>query len=516
MVMDKRLLSLITPRTRRWMAAVVSLGWLIVLLNVGQIALIGGIIDRLLATVAQPRWLIPAFIGIILVRAGAEWLGRMAGHKAAAETKVALRDKLYAHLVRLGPGYLNDERTGSLVNTAAEGVENLEVYFAQYLPQLVLGLSIPLLLCIVIAVSTDWVTGLILMLSQPLIPVSLMVIQRRLKGVSDRYWASANQLSAQFLDSLQGLPTLKMFNRSQAWGEKLRIQTEDLRIDTMRLLAVNQISLFGIDLISSLGTTVITTIIVLLRMRGGMLSLGEAVMLVLLSVELARPLSLLGAFFHAGAGGVAAAQHIFEVLETPVKVTEKPGAVVPSEFLPSIRFEDVHLTYDGGQTAGAVKGRAALHGVSFDVHPGETVALVGASGAGKSSIFNLLLRFYDPQQGRVTLSGQPLQELPLDWVRAQMSLVAQDTYLFYGTIAENLRLARPDASHTELEEAAKIASIHEYIVSLPEGYHTLIGERGLSMSGGQVQRIAIAAAGSAQGHAHCIAGRGYLAYGYGE
>lgn len=509
MVLDKRLLQLITRRTRRWIGVVVLSGWLVVLLNASQIVLIGRIVDRTLEREPQPGWLLPAFAGILIVRASAVWLGRLASHEAAAETKLSLRDRLYEHLFKLGPSFLSgsllqrEARTGALVNTAVEGVENLEVYFGQYLPQLVLGLSIPLLLCAAVAVTIDWVTAGVLLAVQPLIPLSLMLVQRRLQGVSDRYWAAANKLSAQFLDSLQGLPTLKMFNRSQAWGEAVRVQTEQLRRDTMRLLAASQISLFFIDLVSTLGTTVLATGLILWRGQRGAFTLGEGVILLLLSVELARPPALLGSFFHAGAGGVAAAQHVFGVLETRPAVAEAPDAVPPAQFAPHIRFEDVHLTYDApalGTGSAATPadeqnvGRPALTGVSFEVHPGGTIALVGASGAGKSSIFNLLLRFFDPQSGRITLSGRPLETLPLAWLRTHIALVAQETYLFYGTVAENLRLARPDATQAEMEEAARVANVHDFIASLPEGYETVIGERGLTLSGGQAQRIAIARA----------------------
>ncbi|MBL7063489.1 MAG: thiol reductant ABC exporter subunit CydD [Anaerolineae bacterium] len=493
MGLDRRLIEL-THGTRRWIAATVALGWLIVALNVAQTVLIGRAIGDALEGQSGLGWLLVAFACLVPMRAALNWAARLTSHRAAAQTKLSLRDRLYAHLLKLGPGFLDSERTGALVHTAVEGVEALEVYFGQYLPQFVLGMSLPLLLCACIA-TVDWVTAVALLLSLPFIPASLMVVQHKLRAVSERYWASAGRLSAQFLDSLQGLTTLKMFNRSQARASEMHAQTERLRRDTMRLLAVNLVSLFFIDWVSTLGTTVVACGMAAWRLQAGAVTFGQAVTLALLSVELARPLILLGSYFHAGASGVAAAQRIFAILDTPPQVQEVPDAVSPATRMPHVRFENVRFAYDGGERLAFRPGsRQALDGLSFEARPGETVALVGASGAGKSSMVNLLFRFFDPQEGQITLDGRPLPTLSLDWLREQLALVAQDTYLFYGTVADNLRLAQPDATRAELEAAARAANVHDFIASLPDGYETQVGERGLTLSGGQAQRVAIARA----------------------
>lgn len=488
MILDKRLLQLIPPLTRRWICIAAFLGLLITALNVAQITLIGLLIDQVIQNQVPSPWLLPAFLGIIALRATAAWGGNQASHRAAAQTKLSLRQRLYAHILKLGPGFLGGQRTGALVNTAVEGVENLEVYFGSYLPQLVLGLTTPILLIAFIS-HLDGLAALVLLFGQLLIPVSLMVIQQRFRSVSARYWGTANKLSAQFLDSLQGLTTLKLYNRSQAQGEKIRQQSESLRQDTMRLLAVNQVSLFFIEWVSTLGTSVLAIGLAAWRLATGLLTFGEAVVLVLLSLELARPLALLGSFFHAGASGIAAAQHMFRVLETSPQVYESPQPRLPEQFIPSIQFDDVQFSYETEQ-----ERRPALHGLTFNIQPGETVALVGASGAGKSSVASLLFRFFDPQAGEIRLSGIPLKDLPLGWLREQLALVAQDTYLFYGSVADNLRLAKPNAAPAEMEAAARAANIHDLIAALPDGYETQVGERGLSLSGGQAQRIAIARA----------------------
>lgn len=485
MGLDRRLIEL-TRGTRKWIVAAIGLGWLIVALNVAQVSIIGRVIGEALEGQLRLEWLLLMFVGIVPLRAGLNWAARLASHRSAGQTKLLLRDRLYTHLLDLGPGYLESERTGALVHTAVEGVEALEVYFGQYLPQFVLGVSIPILLCGYIA-TMDWMTAAALLVTLPLIPASLMVIQRKLRNVSEQYWTSAGKLSAQFLDSIQGLTTLKMFNRGKARAEEMQGQAERLRQDTMRLLSINLISLFFIDWVSTLGTTVVACGMAAWRLQTGAITYSEAVMLTLLSLEMARPLILLGSYFHAGASGAAAAQRIFEILDIQPQVQEAPDAVSPVINTPHIRFEHVCLAYDNGE-------RPALEDVSFEIHPGEMVALVGASGAGKSSVVNLLFRFFDPQKGIISLGGNRLSYLSLDWLRRQMALVAQDAYLFHGTVAENLCLAKPEATQAELKAAARMTSVHDLIEALPEGYATQVGEHGLSLSGGQVQCIAIARA----------------------
>lgn len=489
-MIDKRLLSL-TKGSRIWIFAVVIIGLIIVILNVSQIFLIGHSLDQIRAEKYDISLIVIGLALIILLRSLFVGFGQLARHKIAAKTKITLRDKLYQQIIKLGPAFLSGERTGALVNTAVSGVENLEVYFGRYLPQLFLGLSIPLLICLII-LCIDPITATALFLAQVLIPVSLMIIQKKLKAVSDRYWTSENHLMAQFLDSMQGLVTLKMFNRGKAQGDIVRTETEQLRQKTMHLLAVNQVSLIFIDWVASLGSTVLASGLAIWRLQQGTITFGEGVILILLSIELARPLALLGSFFHAGASGVSAAQHIFEILEKKPEVVDIVNPIVPSGCLSKIEFKEVGFSYP--DTDDPDKFSDALNGVSFKINSGERVALVGPSGAGKSSIVNLLIRFYDPQTGTIFINGTPLTSIQLKWLRSQIAIVSQDTYLFYGTIADNLRLAKPDATIEELEQAARIANIHQFIAAQPDYYDSMLGERGLTISGGQAQRLAIARA----------------------
>jgi ATP-binding cassette subfamily C protein CydD len=370
-----------------------------------------------------------------------------------------------------------------------EGVEALDVYYGLFRPQMIVGLATPLLICAVVA-AMDWMTGLVLLVAAPLAPLLMGMLQKRFRQVSSRYYARAGQLSAQFLDSVQGLPVLKMFNRGRAQGQEIFRIGEMLRRETMRLLAVNQLAIFLMDWGFALGVTTVAFVMAALRWKAGALSLGEGVAVILLSVEVIRQLNLLGAFFFAGAAGRTMIKAIREYLGR--KPAVNPGNTMPGLLTssparpPSIRFEHVTFAYD--------RDGVVLDDVHFTIGSGKTVALTGASGAGKSSLVHLLLRFADPQRGRILLDGRPLTEYPLSWLRSQMAVVAQDTWLFHGTIADNLRIARPRATLEEMETAARAAGLQDFIVSLPRGYDTPLGERGARLSGGQAQRLAIARA----------------------
>lgn len=410
----------------------------------------------------------------------------MAGHHCAEGVKAGTREAILRQMFLLGPPR-GEERTGNLVFQAVEGTEALEVYYSLFRPQLIVGLAAPLLICASVAVL-DWPTALVILLSAPLAPLLMGLMQSRFKEVSKNYYARAGQLSAQFLDSVQGLPVLKMFNRGRAQGEEIWRTSEALRKETMRLLAVNQVAIFVMDWGFALGVTTAAFVAAAIRWRSGAISTGEAMAVVLLSIEVIRQLNLLGAFFFAGAGGRAMIKTIRAFLARKPAVKDGPRPLRHfSSFPPGVRFEAVGFAYENGDGE-------ALTDVTFSVAPGETVFLAGESGAGKSSIAHLLLRFSDPQAGQIIMNGRPLPAYSLRWLRSQISLVAQDTWLFHGSVADNLRIARPGASQVELEEAAEAACLHDFILSLPQEYDTQLGERGARLSGGQAQRLALARA----------------------
>ena len=486
MGIDKRLFS---RQTGRWVAISAIAGLATVVLNIALFAMVGWAIEGL--RVGASIFSIGTLIGALTLIAGkgfSGWLERFAAAQAAADTKIAVRDTIYAHALQIGPVGLDRERTGELVNTSVDGMDWLEQYYSIYLAQFFVGMISPVLVIAYLA-TQDIVTALILLLALPLPPLLLGATSQRFKAVSDRFFATANHLSAQFLDSLQGLTTLKMFNQGKARGEQFRQENETLRRETMRLLAVNQIMLFVVDGGFALATTTALTLTSLWRLSTDSITLGTAVTFVLLSFELARPLNLIGQFFFAGAIGRAVAKKITAFLDTPPGVAEtSPSAhTITITTAPDIRLEGVTFQHAG-------RDAPALDNFSLTIRAGERVALVGASGAGKSTVFHLLLRFIAAQKGTILINGIPISEFSPDQLRASISLVSQDPYIFYGTVEENLRVAKPDATAEELERAMRAAHFDDVVAQLPAGLSTIIGERGSTLSGGQAQRLALARA----------------------
>jgi ABC-type multidrug transport system fused ATPase/permease subunit len=492
MVRDNRRIASLAGDMRWWIVGSIGLGWLITSLNVAQVVLIGQVIERVFQAASFPWLLLVLFLLILPARAAVAWWAPVLTARIDTRIRANLRNRLSTHIQRLGPALLNRERTGALVNTATAGVESVATFFSRHVPYLALGITIPLLVLAAIALM-DWLTALVLLASQPLIPLALVGFNRLFGSAAERFWEASRTLSAQFLDGVQGLTTLKMFNYSRAYGNTLQAQSETLRWITMNRLFTNLFSLFFVEWITALGTITVAAGMAAWRLETGVISFGVAIIIVLLSVEVSRPLLSLWQTFQERTTELAAARHILALLDMPPDVTEAPRATAPESLTPGIRLDNVRFTYPAGHFA-ANGQHPALDGISFEVQPGETVALVGASGAGKTTVVNLLMRFYQPQEGDIVLGGHSLRDLPLGWLRRQMALVSQDSYLFTGSIADNLRLGRPDASDEEMEAAARAANIHDLIASLPEGYQTPIGERGADLSGGQAQRLALARA----------------------
>lgn len=428
--------------------------------------------------------LLAALLVIALARAGFLWGSTVFSKAVAVRVKAELRERLYTHLAALGPAYTRGERSGELSNTAVEGVEELDAYISEYLPQLFLSTLVPLSILIIV-LPLDIFSGAILLFTAPLVPFFMILIGIAAGKESRKQWQALSRLSAHFLDVMQGLTTLKIFGQSRAQVAIIRQISDEFRSTTMSVLRVAFISALVLELLSTIATALVA-VHVGLRLLDAEIAFDTALFILILAPEFYLPLRMLGLRFHAGMSGITAAQRIFEVLETPLPpATETVQPVLP-DLRYDIRFEAVRFAYDDD--------RAALNGASFRIAPGHTVALVGPSGAGKSTVIQLLLRFITPTGGAITVDGIPLAALPADEWRAQVAWVPQMPYLFNASIAENIRLARPDAPLDAVITAAEQAHADAFIRALPQGYDTVIEERGSRLSGGQAQRIALARA----------------------
>jgi ATP-binding cassette subfamily C protein CydD len=383
----------------------------------------------------------------------------------------------------LGPSATQGEHSGELVNTLGEGVEALDAYFSQYLPQLVLAALVPLAVLVVVF-PRDVLSGVLLLVTAPLIPLFMVLIGSAAETLTRRQWASLSRLSAHFLDVLQGLVTLKLFGRSREQIEAIRAITGEYRDTTLSVLRVTFLSALVLEMVGTISTAMVAVQIGL-RLLYARLSFADALFILLLAPEYYLPLRMLGARFHAGMAGVAAARRIFELLETPLPAASRAAAAPPAQM--QIRFDEVHYAYEGGQ-------RPALNGVTLAIEPGQQVALVGPSGAGKSTVAALLLRFIEPSAGTITVDGVPLAAIDTDAWRGQIAWVPQRPALFSDTIAANIRLARPGADSSAVRRAAEMAAALDFIEELPQGFETIIGEHGVGLSAGQAQRVALARA----------------------
>lgn len=401
----------------------------------------------------------------------------------AIHVKSDLRGRLIDHLVALGPTYLHGERSGELITTATEGIEQLDAWFRDYLPGLFTALLVPLSILFVV-LPIDILTFFVLFFTAPLIPLFMALIGMAAGRLAKRQFDEMSRMSAHFLDVMQGLSTLKLFNRSRRQIEIIRRITDDFRTSTMNVLRVAFLSAFMLEFLATISVAIVAVEIGL-RLLYGRIDFQPALFLLIIAPEYYLPLRSLGAKFHAGKDGTAAADRIFTVLETPLPEQSPTHNAIPTAM--NITFENVEFAYDNGE-------RPALNGISFTIQAGERVAIVGASGSGKTTIANLLLRFIEPQAGRILVDGVDLRTLPVDTWRMQIGWVPQQPYLFNTTITNNITLGMGDATQNQIEAAAIAAEAYMFITNLKDSYETQCGERGTSLSGGQAQRIALARA----------------------
>ncbi|GAB4173809.1 MAG: hypothetical protein OHK0024_10480 [Thalassobaculales bacterium] len=475
-----------TEGVRHRIAATVAVGLLAVALGVARLALLGWLIGMVFAGAAPAALALPAaaVAGVMVARGIAEHLRNTMAHRTAAMVQLRLRRRIFDKIAELGPAVVARRRSGELTLSLTDGVEQLETYFGRFIPQAAIALLTPLLIFAFAAFLDLYVAAVLLAFALLALFGPAAWHSRDVRNARARQQAYA-AFAAEFLDSIQGLATLKAFGQSRRRGDMLAVKARDLFRKTMWVLATNVLARGITDTAIACGAAAALAVGAW-RVEAGEMELATLLVFLLLGVEIFRPMRELRSVLHEGMVGMSAAQGIYRILDDRAEVVDAPPAPVAG-LAPTIAFEGVRFRYPGTR-------RLVHDGLSFTLGAGERIGVVGSSGGGKSSIVRLLLRFYDPEEGRVTLGGHDLRRLSFEQIRSRISVVNQDTFLFHGTIGDNIRLGRPDADAAAVEAAARAANIHDFIAGLPMGYDTTIGEKGIKLSGGQRQRVAIARA----------------------
>ena len=443
---------------------------------------VAGILDRAASAI------IAAELAAVLVLVGVRavllsWRGRVA-LAASGPVVAALRQALAAKLFAMGPAWARGQGTGVLQSTLVDGVEAADPFVARFVPQAVVTPVAAAAMAVYVA-SLDPLVGAVVLgcsVAAPLVP---MVSWRFIRAGTERWQRLYRSLYAENLDAIQGMATLKILNASRRRGEALARQAQEFCRLSTRVILIWGPYLGVVALLVAVGSALAVGLGALHRAEGA-LATSQLLSILLMARECFRPIKDLENAFHDSWSFRSSAPELWELLDAQPAVAGG-RAPAPSGRALALRFEDVSFWYES-------PARPALDSFSLGVAPGESVALVGRSGAGKTTVVSLLLRFFDPQRGRILLDGRDIRDLDLEALRRLIAVVSQDTYLFHGTIRDNLLVARPDATLAELEAAARAANVHQLISRLPEGDRTLVGERGLRLSGGERQRIAIARA----------------------
>lgn len=405
----------------------------------------------------------------------------------AGKLKTILREMIVGKLLLLGPGYQADKRSGRFQSLVTDGVEYLEPYLVNYIPQVFI-VALSLIPMVIYIFAQEAVAGLIVTVAVLLAIFMPHILMPYYTKACIGYWQEYAALNSQYIDTMQGMNTLKLFNAEEEKGEVLKNSSERFR---RRQLANTRNSLFSSGTIATMTAvaTSITTGAAAYSCADGTLSTAGLLAIMFLVIECVRPVGELNNAWHSSMMGFSVASELLEIIDEPIVTKENKNSRVSGidQGMPEISFQNVSFQYSS-------KREYALDDMNLTIKPGETAAIVGSSGSGKSTFVNLLLRFYDVGQGCIEINGTDIRDYKLDYLRSKIAVVFQSTYLFYGTIRENIAMANPNSTEEEIIEASKAANAYDFIMSLPKGYDTLVGERGETLSGGQRQRIAIARA----------------------
>lgn len=528
MMINKRLIN-ICNESKKYIALTVLTNWIATLCNIITVIFIGQFINKLFLyknlnlknenvmdflskfEVFKNISLTTSIIivaGLLVLRYISNILYTKFSCMASSKARVTLRELIYKKLLELGTSYTSVESTSSVVQVSVEGVEQLEIYFGRYLPQFFYALLVPVTLFFFMSFISIK-ASVVFILSVPLIPISIIAIMKIAKRILKDYWKSYSDLGGTFLENLQGLTTLKVFNIDEERHEKMNNEAENFRKITMKVLSMQLNSITIMDLVAFCGAA-LGIIVALFQFRNGEIQIGSLIIIAILSSEFFIPLRLLGSYFHIAMNGMAASDRMFKILDAEVEdiakakenkiysEVNKDGITFEEKSSDNskkedktlkdvnIKLKDVSFSYDGK--------RNVLNNINMDISKGGVVAIVGESGSGKSTIASLILNEHKVSSGEILINNTNIEKINRDSIYKNLALVSTNSHIFNGTILDNLLIGKKDATDEEIENALKLGRLNDFVSGLKDGLLTDVGQAGSSLSGGQKQRLALARA----------------------
>ena len=480
----KRLLELCSS-SKKWIAMTVLMNWISIICNILVVLFIGNTMDKLINSNLDINYLRDGiYLGALLgIRFLANYYSTKFSLNCSSEVKKVLREKVYEKLLDIGVNYNKFISTSSVVQMGVDGIEALEIYFGRFLPQLFYSVLAPLTLFFVLS-FISFEVAFVLLICVPLIPFTIMAVMKIAKKLLSKYWGVYTDLGDSFLENLQGLTTLKIFDLDEDKNIEMNQNAENFRKITMKVLLMQLNSITIMDLVA-FGGSAVGILIAVSQFKSSIITPGQLLIIILLSAEFFLPMRLLGSLFHVAMNGISASDKIFDLLDIEIEQRESLNEKeLKSLKNIDIKLENVSYSYD--------KQREILKDINVDIKDKQTVAFVGESGSGKSTITNLLLKVDEVDGGKITLNGINLNDIPFDVLNKKIGFINHNAYIFNTTIRENIIMGKKDATDEEIYEVLKEANLDGFVKSLPNKLDTKVGEGGNLLSGGQKQRLCLA------------------------
>lgn len=472
------------PSSKKYIALTVLAQWLKTVANIVMIFILSNLLAQILDGKAFDfKRLLPylgALAAVMFVRYLCGYASSQTSFFASSEVKKVLRQKMYKKLTRMGASYSEKVSTSEVLQVFVEGVDQLELYFGKYLPQFFFAMLAPITLFAVL-VFVSWKASLVLLICVPLIPLSIVAVQKIAKRLLSKYWGVYTNLGDTFLENIQGLTTLKVYQADERKNVEMNEKAEEFRRITMKVLTMQLNSVSVMDIVAYAGSAV-GVVIAIIQVKNGTITLPQAFLIIMLAADFFLPLRLLGSFFHVAMNGMAASDKLFKLLDTK---EDEHGAEIPENLDGDIEIKDLSFSYDGEKTV--------LNDISATFKKHELISIVGESGCGKSTLASLFCGTTKGYIGSITIGGVEIKDIDEKTLMNNITAVNFNSYIFAGTVRENMLIADKSASDEKMIEALKMVNLWSFL-SEQDGLDTKLNQQGSNFSGGQRQRLAIARA----------------------